>query len=135
MPVKYPGGSALASDVIWREMSLAKEEKPVVVSMGNIAASGGYYISCAADRIVALPNTITGSIGVFAIIPNMQGFFNEKLGITFDRVKTATYFDLGNITRQLTPGEKIIVREPLDDIYRVFPCHVDCKSVLEGKRV
>src|SRR3546814_9927323 len=111
-------------------MSLAKEEKPVVVSMGNIAASGGYYISCAADRIVAQPNTITGSIGVFAIIPNMQGFFNEKLGITFDRVKTATYSDLGNITRPLTPGDKIIVRESIDDIYRDFP-----GPVAEGRQM
>ncbi|QEC53707.1 protease-4 [Anseongella ginsenosidimutans] len=122
--VNSPGGSALASDVIWREMSLAKEEKPVVVSMGNTAASGGYYISCAAHKIVAQPNTLTGSIGVFAVIPNMQGFFNHKLGLTFDGVKTGAYSDLGTITRPLTPGEKAIVQEYINDVYADFTGHV-----------
>lgn len=122
--VNSPGGSALASDVIWREMSLAKKEKPVVVSMGNMAASGGYYISCAAHRIVAQPNTLTGSIGVFAVIPNMQGFFKEKLGITFDGAKTGTYADMGRITRPLTPGEKAIVQDYINDVYADFTGHV-----------
>src|SRR5690606_1796606 len=74
--INSPGGSALASDVIWREVSLTQKVKPVIVSMGDVAASGGYYIACAADSIFAEPNTITGSIGVFGIIPNMQNFFN-----------------------------------------------------------
>ncbi|MBA3665595.1 MAG: signal peptide peptidase SppA, partial [Bacteroidetes bacterium] len=80
--VNSPGGSALASDVIWREVTLAKKSKPFIVSMGNLAASGGYYISCAADHIFAQPNTITGSIGVFGLIPNFQKAFEQKLGIT-----------------------------------------------------
>ena len=76
--INSPGGSALASDVIWRETTLAKKEKPLVVSMGDLAASGGYYIACAADSIIANPTTITGSIGVFGIIPNMKNFYNSK---------------------------------------------------------
>jgi protease-4 len=75
--VNSGGGSALASETIWRELSLAKKEKPVVVSFGDVAASGGYYISCGADSIFASPTTITGSIGVFGIIPNMEGFFQK----------------------------------------------------------
>lgn len=122
--VNSPGGSALASDVIWREVSLAREEKPVVVSMGDVAASGGYYISCAADKIVAQPNTLTGSIGVFAVIPNMQNFFNDKLGITFDGSKTGTYSDLGSITHPLTAGEKAILQDFIDDVYADFTGHV-----------
>ena len=86
--VNSPGGSALASDVIWREIILAKEAKPVIVSMGDVAASGGYYISCAADWIFAQPNTITGSIGVFGMIPNVGPMMEDKLGITFDRAQT-----------------------------------------------
>ncbi|RYF36638.1 MAG: S49 family peptidase, partial [Cytophagaceae bacterium] len=93
--VNSGGGSALASDIIWRELRMAREEdkKPVVVSMGDVAASGGYYIAAGADSIFAHPNTITGSIGVFGVIPNMQGFFNNKLGITFDDVSTTPYAD------------------------------------------
>ena len=82
--VNSPGGSALASDVIWREVTLAKKAKPFIVSMGDVAASGGYYISCAADRVFAQPNTITGSIGVFGIMPNAQKMLSEKLGITIE---------------------------------------------------
>ena len=93
--VNSGGGSSMASETIWRELSLAKQEKPVVVSFGDVAASGGYYISCAADSIFALPTTITGSIGVFGIIPNMQAFFKNKLGVTFDGVKTGPYADAG----------------------------------------
>ena len=85
--VNSPGGSALASDVIWREVVLAKQVKPVVVSMGDLAASGGYYISCAANKIYAEPNTLTGSIGVFGLIPNIQGLLNKKLGITMDGLR------------------------------------------------
>ena len=99
--VNSPGGGSLASDVIWREVMLTKKAKPIIVSMGDYAASGGYYISCAADSIFAEPNTITGSIGIFAVLPNMQKFFNDKLGVTFDGVKTGKYADLGDISRPL----------------------------------
>src|SRR6478609_8801611 len=104
--VNSPGGSALASDVIWREISLTRKEKPVVVSMGDLAASGGYYISCNADSVFADNTTITGSIGVFTIVANMQSFFKNKLGITFDRVRTAPYADMGSSDRPLTDAEK-----------------------------
>ncbi len=122
--VNSPGGSALASDVIWRETVLAKAEKPVVVSMGDVAASGGYYIACAADKIIAMPNTITGSIGVFGVLPNMKGFFNEKLGLTFDGVKTNQYADFGQVTRPMTSNEELILQKSVDDIYDVFLSHV-----------
>jgi len=118
--VNSPGGSSLASDVIWREVMLTKKVKPVVVSMGDLAASGGYYISCAADSIFAEPNTITGSIGIFAILPNMQKLFNDKLGITFDGVKTGQYADLGDISRPLTPGERAILQSEVDHGYDEF---------------
>ena len=85
------GGSALASDVIWRETILAKAEKPLIVSMGDYAASGGYYIACAADSILAHPTTLTGSIGVFGMVPNLKRFYKNKLGITFDTVNTIYY--------------------------------------------
>ncbi|WP_119079858.1 signal peptide peptidase SppA [Chitinophaga alhagiae] len=118
--VNSPGGSALASEGIWRELSLARKSKPVIVSMGDYAASGGYYISCMADSIFAEPNTLTGSIGVFAVLPNMQGFFNNKLGITFDGVKTAEYADLGSASRPLTEKEKQIIQRSVDTIYATF---------------
>lgn len=118
--VNSPGGSVLASEKIWREIALAKKQKPVVVSMGNLAASGGYYISCAADSIYASPSTITGSIGVFTLLPNMEGFFNEKLGITFDAVKTAPYADMPNVTRPLKETEKKFIQNSIDSIYHVF---------------
>ena len=118
--VNSPGGSALASDVIWREVVLAKKAKPVVVSMGDVAASGGYYISCAANKIFAQPNTITGSIGVFGIIPNAQKFFNNKLGITFDGVKTGEYADMGGISRPLSESEKVIIQNGVNRTYDTF---------------
>lgn len=118
--VNSPGGSALASDVIWREVLLAKERVPVVVSMGNVAASGGYYISAAADRIFAEPNTVTGSIGVFGMIPNMQGFFNNKLGITFDGVKTNRYADMLTVSRPLDGDELGMIQSMVDRIYDTF---------------
>jgi protease-4 len=92
--VNSPGGSALASDIIWRETELIKlAGKPFVVSMGDYAASGGYYISASADKIFANPQTITGSIGVFGIVPNLQSFLDHKLGITVDRVETHSHAD------------------------------------------
>lgn len=118
------GGSALASDVILREIKLAVEEKPVVATMGDVAASGGYYIACAADYIFANPNTITGSIGVFGVIPNMQEFFNEKLGITFDNVKTNELADFASINRPLTQREEQILQEGVDEVYHTFIEHV-----------
>lgn len=122
--VNSPGGSALASDIIWREMLLTEKVKPVVVSMGNVAASGGYYIACAADKIYAYPNTITGSIGVFGIIPNMKEMFNKDLGITFDEVKTNPYADYISVTRPMNEGEKKIITREIESIYTTFTTHV-----------
>ncbi len=119
--VNSGGGSALASENIWRELQLAKaDHKPVVVSFGDVAASGGYYISCGADSIFANPNTITGSIGVFGIIPNMESFFKDKLGVTFDGVKTAPYADAGNVYRPLNETEQRLVQAGVDRIYMQF---------------
>jgi len=128
--VNSPGGSSLASDVIWREVLLTKKVKPIIVSMGDYAASGGYYIACAADSIFAEPNTITGSIGVFAIIPNMKGFFNNKLGLTFDGVKTGQFADLGNISRPLTAPEKMILQREVNRTYSDFT-----KIVANGRKI
>jgi protease IV len=128
--VNSPGGSALASDVIWREMLLTKKVKPVVVSMGDVAASGGYYISCAADKIFAYPNTITGSIGVFGIIPNMKEMFNKNLGITFDEVKTNPYADYIPVTRAMTDAERKILTNDIETIYSTFVTHVS-----EGRKM
>ncbi|SFD62143.1 protease-4 [Chitinophaga sp. CF118] len=133
--VNSPGGSALASETIWRELELAKRAKPVVVSMGDYAASGGYYISCMADSIFAQPNTLTGSIGVFAIVPNMESFFKNKLGITFDGVKTAQYADLGTASRPLTEAEKKFMQNSVDSIYRSFKGRVVDGRKLNGALV
>jgi protease-4 len=122
--VNSPGGSGLASDIIWREVELAKQTKPVVVSMGDVAASGGYYISCAASKIFAEPVTITGSIGVFGMIPNMQGFFNDKLGITFDGVQTDKYAGMLTVYRPLTDEEKAIIQGFIDRFYGTFTSRV-----------
>lgn len=122
--VNSPGGSALASDVIWREVTLIKKKKPVIVSMGDYAASGGYYIACAADSVFANPSTLTGSIGVFGIIPNMQAFLKNKLGITGDGVKTAPYADMGSIDRPLSEMEKRFVQNSIDSIYYTFKTRV-----------
>lgn len=118
--VSSPGGSALASDVIWRETVLAGEAKPFVVSFGDVAASGGYYISANADRIFAMPNTITGSIGAFGIIPNFKGFFNDKLGITFDGVKTNKHADFGSLARDFDEEEMGLLNGYLEQIYTEF---------------
>ncbi|MFC3199258.1 signal peptide peptidase SppA [Parapedobacter deserti] len=119
--VNSPGGSALASDVIWREVDLLKQAKPVVVSMGDVAASGGYYIAAAADSIFAQPNTITGSIGVFGLIPNLQGLYHDKLGITYDKVKTGKYADmLTTFDRPLTADERLILQQEVERIYDTF---------------
>ncbi|MFN9855743.1 MAG: signal peptide peptidase SppA [Bacteroidota bacterium] len=122
--VNSPGGSALASDVIWRELELIKKDKPVIVSMGDVAASGGYYISCNADSIFANENTITGSIGVFSVVPNMEKFFQNKIGVSFDRVKTGPFADLGGIDRALTEPEKRFFQSSVDSIYHTFKTRV-----------
>lgn len=126
--VNSPGGSSLASDVIWREVMLTKKVKPIIVSMGDVAASGGYYISCAADSIIAEPNTITGSIGIFAVLPNLQKLFNDKLGVTFDGVKTGKYADLGDVSRPLSPDEKLILQNQVNRGYDEFT-----KAVAAGR--
>ncbi len=119
--VNSPGGSALASDVIWRETQLIKQSgKPFYVSMGDYAASGGYYISCAADKIYANPNTITGSIGVFGVMPNFEKFWNNKLGITFDRFETNPHADLISSNKPLDEKEKAMLQNLVSDIYNDF---------------
>ncbi|MHA6248796.1 signal peptide peptidase SppA [Pontibacter sp. CAU 1760] len=118
--ISSPGGSALASDVIWREVQLTKKKKPVIASMSDVAASGGYYIAMGCDTIVAHPNTITGSIGVFGVIPNMQGFLNNKLGITVDHVSTGKFADMPTVTRPLSPQEQEIVQNQINQIYETF---------------
>ncbi len=118
--VNSPGGSILASEVIWREMSEAKKVKPVIVSMGEVAASGGYYIAAPADTIVAQPNTITGSIGIFGILFNVQELVNDKLGVTTDVVSTGELSDFGNMARPLTEVERTIIQSSVEDGYETF---------------
>ncbi len=118
--VNSGGGSAMASENIWRELVIAKKEKPVILSFGDYAASGGYYMSCGADSIFAQPNTLTGSIGVFSILPNMKKFFNNKLGITFDGVKTGSYADMQTASRPLSDMEKKFFQDDVDSIYKTF---------------
>ncbi|GGA87364.1 signal peptide peptidase SppA [Puia dinghuensis] len=122
--VNSGGGSSLASENIWREITLARKEKPVVISFGDVAASGAYYLSCNADSIFALPGTITGSIGVFTIITNLQSFFKNKLGVTFDGVKTAPEADILSATRPLTANERTMVQNVIDTIYHDFKSRV-----------
>ena len=122
--VNSPGGSALASDIIWRETVLAQKTKPLIVSMGDYAASGGYYISCAADTIVAQPNTITGSIGVFGLLFNAREMFKNKLGITFDSVKTGRYADIGSVSHPMNDNERQIIQSGVEKVYQTFITHV-----------
>ena len=128
------GGSALASDVIWRETVLAKKEKPLVVSFGDVAASGGYYIACAADKIFASPTSITGSIGVFGMIPNMSEFYKSNFGITFDTVKTNNSADMG-IYRKLTSFEKQKIQQGIEDVYKTFINRVSDGRGISTKQV
>lgn len=122
--VNSPGGSALASDVMWRELVLAKKAKPLVVSFGDVAASGGYYIACMGDRIFAQPNTITGSIGVFGLIPNAKKMLNEKLGITTDEVEVTKHGVLGGITKPLDAEESAVAQRNVERTYREFKSRV-----------
>jgi len=124
MRVNSPGGSALASEVILRELNLLQKKKPLIVSMGDVAASGGYYIACQANRIFALPATITGSIGVFGMMFNTQDFFNRKLGVTFDEEKNAPYADMPNMNRPMTTQEKTFIQNGVDSVYMTFKSRV-----------
>ena len=118
--VNSPGGSALASAVIGREVELATKEKPVIVSMGNYAASGGYWISANADYIFANPTTLTGSIGVFGTFPNLKGFLNNKIGLTFDVAKTNENADFGTLTQPLSEFQYAKLQENVVKTYDAF---------------
>jgi protease IV len=118
------GGSSMVSENLWRELTISRKEKPVIVSFGDVAASGAYYISCNADSIFAEPTTITGSIGVFSILPNMQHFFKDKLGVTFDGVKTAPDADELTVTKPLTELQKKYLQNEVDSIYQDFKFRV-----------
>lgn len=120
MRVNSPGGSALASEVIRREVELAKAEKPFIISMGSYAASGGYWISSEGDHIFADPTTLTGSIGVFGTFPNAKKFLNEKIGLTFDVVKTNENADFGSITEPLTPYQLAMLQKYVGNTYNDF---------------
>jgi len=122
--IDSPGGTVFDSETIWREVKLAAEQKTLVVSFGNVAASGGYYLSCAADKIVASPNTITGSIGIFGTIPNIGELLNDKLGITTDVVKTNKNADLLTLTRPMTDVERQLLQRSIEEGYDTFISHV-----------
>ena len=128
--VNSGGGSALASDVIWREIDLARKVKPVVASFGDVAGSGGYYIACAASKILADPTTITGSIGVFGVIPNFQGLFNKKLGITFDNAATNRNSDYISVVKPLSAYQLALIQREVDHTYDVFT-----SKVAEGRNI
>jgi protease-4 len=117
--IDSPGGSALASDEIWKEINILKKKKPVIASMGNVAASGGYYMAMACDTIVAHPSTITGSIGVILSIPNFTGLMN-KLDITTDSIRTTSSADFLNLSRPLTAGDKARLTEMGENFYKTF---------------
>ena len=126
--VNSPGGSAFASEQIWREVCLLKEKKPVVVSMGGMAASGGYYISCAANRIFAEPTTLTGSIGIFGMIPDMSELMTEKIGLKFDVVKTNEMSDIGSMGRPFNAAESAQMQKMINRGYETFT-----KRVADGR--
>jgi protease-4 len=118
--INSPGGSALASDVMWREIMLTKKEKPVIASMSDVAASGGYYMAMACDTIVAQSNTITGSIGIFGVLFNAENLLKNKIGVTTDRVTTGKFSDLGNPTRPITDQERRIIQDNVERGYETF---------------
>lgn len=128
--INSPGGSALASDMIWNEVKLLRDTKPVVVSMGNVAASGGYYIAAPADIILAEPTTITGSIGVFGVLFNAEKGLREKLGVTIDVVNTNQSADMGSIARGLTPAERQFIQAGVERTYDTF-----VTKVAEGRNL
>ncbi|MBC8155308.1 MAG: signal peptide peptidase SppA [Bacteroidetes bacterium] len=124
------GGSALASDVMWREVELTKKEKPVIASFSDYAASGGYYMAANCTKIVAQPNTITGSIGVFSLLFNTEAFFKDKLGVTYDRVVTNTNADFPAVTHEMSPFQKQTLQRSTDRIYAAFT-----RKVAEGRKL
>jgi protease IV len=141
--INSPGGSALASDVMWREVLLARKVKPVIASMSDLAASGGYYMAMGCDAIVAQPNTITGSIGVFGILFNTKDFFKNKLGITYDQVETGEYSNLMNSNFEMNEEERKMVQAAINQIYEDFTTkaaqgrkmNVDSLKKIAGGRV
>ena len=118
--VNSPGGSLTASDIIWREVMLTKGVKPIIASMGDVAASGGYFISMPCDTIIAQANTITGSIGIFGIIPNFENLLENKLGITSDQVKIGEYSDIATVSRKLNEQERAIIQKGVEAGYDTF---------------
>lgn len=128
--INSPGGSAYGSEVIWREVKLAAETKPVIASMGDMAASGGYYIACAADSILANRTTITGSIGIFGMIPNAQKLMTDKLGITQDVVTTNEHSDMISLTRPMSVFERDLMQQRIEDGYDTF-----ISRVAEGRKM
>ncbi|HPR85059.1 MAG TPA: signal peptide peptidase SppA [Prolixibacteraceae bacterium] len=128
--INSPGGSAYGSDVIWREVKLAAETKPLVASMGDVAASGGYYIACAADTIMADRTTITGSIGIFGMIPNFQNLLSNKLGITQDVVTTNEHSDMISVTRPMTEFERGLMQQMIESGYDTF-----ISRVADGRKI
>lgn len=128
--VNSPGGEFRSSDMIWREIELTKKEKPVIASMSDYAASGGYYLSMGCDTIVAQPHTITGSIGIFGVLFDMSDFLGNKLGITFDEVRTGDFGDTYTVTRPLNQAEKNFIQKSLEDHYDTFT-----KKAAEGRGV
>jgi len=133
--VNSPGGSSLASDVIAREIGLCKGKKPVIVSMGDVAASGGYYISAQADTIIALPNTITGSIGVFGLFPNMHELLTNKMGLTFESVKTGKYSDFARVDQPLSETDRMYLQNMVNRIYDDFTGVVERGRHLDSSTV
>lgn len=128
--INSPGGSALASDIMWREIKAAAQVKPVIASMSSVAASGGYYMAMACDHIVAEPTTITGSIGVFGVLFTLEDFLENKIGITTDRVNTGPYADLGSVTRSITDADSMVIQKEVERIYDVFT-----KKAAEGRKM
>lgn len=118
--INSPGGSALASDVMWREVRETRKKKPVIASMSDVAASGGYYIAMGCNKILAHPTTITGSIGIFGLLFDASGLLTDKLGITFDRVETGEYADLGTPTKKFTDAERQIIQRAVNEGYENF---------------
>ncbi|MBN1789441.1 MAG: signal peptide peptidase SppA [Bacteroidales bacterium] len=133
--VNSPGGSVLASEVIHRELYLAHQTKPVIASMGDVAASGGYYVVAAADTIVASPNTITGSIGVFGLLLNAGDFLENKLGITVDVENTNAYSDFPSVFRPLSAPERLTLQKMIDGAYSTFVTHVSDGRSLPWEQV
>lgn len=133
--VNSPGGSALASEIMWREIELTKKKKPIIVSMGDVAASGGYYISCNADKVYASPLTITGSIGVFGLMFNINRMLKNKLGLTVDTVKSNAMADIGTPLRMMTANEREIIQQGVDRIYNTFTSRVSAGRNIEQSQV